>query len=141
MRDHARTPMDVSRRLRALDVEECLSLLGTEAVGRVAFMRDGFPVVLPMNYVVDQGAVVFRTGYGPILDLLAAHSPVAFEADRFDPDYHEGWSVLVQGIAEEVSDLDELQRLRVLPLRPWAPGDRDHYVRILSTTITGRRIA
>ena len=42
--------------------------------------------------------------------------------------------------AEEIWRGDELTIMRELPLRPWAPGNRDHYVRILSTAITGRRI-
>jgi hypothetical protein len=44
------------------------------------------------------------------------------------------------GVASVVSDRDELDRLKQLPLRPWAPGDRDHYVRIAKHTVTGRRI-
>lgn len=129
----------MTRRLHPLTVDECLRLLESRSVGRIAFVDDGDPQVLPVNYRVHEGAIVFRTHYGPLLD--AVHlSPVAFEVDAIDPDYHTGWSVVVHGRAEEAWRPEDLDQLRQLPLRPWAPGTRDHYVRVLPRKITGRRI-
>jgi uncharacterized protein len=65
---------------------------------------------------------------------------VAFEVDRADAATRTGWSVLIRGEAIEVTDPCELARLRELPLRPWAPGAKGHYVRILPATLSGRRI-
>lgn len=127
------------RRLAPMDVDECLDRLARQHLGRLAFEVDGRPQIIPLNYLLHEGAVVVRTELGTLLDTIVGR-PVAFEVDDVDDEYHDGWSVVVHGRAEEVWEPDELERLRSLPLRPWAPGDRSHYVRILSTAITGRRI-
>lgn len=127
------------RRVDTLSIDECLGLLEARSVGRVVFVDAGEPHVLPVNYHLHQGTVVFRTGYGALLD--AVHlAPVAFEVDAIDADYRTGWSVVVRGRAEEIWRPEHLAEARQLPLRPWAPGSRDHYVRILPREITGRRI-
>ncbi|MEX0658515.1 MAG: pyridoxamine 5'-phosphate oxidase family protein [Egibacteraceae bacterium] len=126
-------------RLETLSVDECLRLLGSRYLGRVAFVVDGEPHVRPVNYRLHEGIIVFRTDYGGLLDLIHLAN-VAFEVDDADHEYHTGWSVVVRGKAEEVWQPDELRVLRELPLRPWAPGPRDHYVRISPLEITGRRI-
>lgn len=82
---------------------------------------------------VDGQSVVFRTGPGTKLAATVRGSPVAFEADAIDEVWREGWSVLVQGVAVQVTAREELDRLRRLPLRPWAGGDKSHYVRILAS--------
>lgn len=127
------------RELAELDVDECLELLSGRYVGRVAFNRGGRPSVLPVNYLVHEGSVIFRIGFGTALDDVIGQW-VAFEVDEIDEVYHSGWSVVVHGKAEEVWEPEDLETVRALPLRPWAPGDREHYVRILSTAVTGRRI-
>jgi uncharacterized protein len=128
-----------THRLEPLEVDECLRLLGTTFLGRLAYVVDGRPRIIPMNYLLHEGSVVIRTDYGAILDTVAgAH--VAFEVDAVDPEYHTGWSVVVLGRAEEIWEPAELDRMRDLPLRPWAPGDRAHYLRIDSSSITGRRL-
>lgn len=128
--------------LEVLDEQVCLTLLAEHPVqvGRVAFVQAGFPVVLPVNYRVDRGAVVFRTGLGSKLDTAASGSPLAFEVDDLDPQWQEGWSVLVRGRAEEVVAPAEIVRMRGLGLQPWSPGERSRYVRLRPERITGRRI-
>lgn len=126
--------------LETLDQEECTRLLREHRFGRVAFLHDGAPVILPVNYVYDEAAIVMRTRPGMKLD----DSPLAvaaFEIDGVDPAGRWGWSVLAQGHAFEItSALDEdSARLRQLPVKPMAPGDRDHWLAIRSTRISGRR--
>ena len=134
-----RMPAQTAARLETLTVEECLRLLESQAVGRLGFVDDGRPQVLPVNYRFHEGAVVFRTTHGRLLDAIHL-SAAAFEIDEIDNARHTGWSVVVHGRAEEVSRAEELPAFRGLPLTSWAPGDRDHYVQILPRTITGRRI-
>lgn len=43
---------------------ECLRLLGEASLGRLAFVVDGLPVVVPVNYAVDGRAFVFRNRCG-----------------------------------------------------------------------------
>lgn len=134
------TTTPAKKRMDELSVDECFDLLGTRALGRLAYVEDGQAQLLPLNYALHQGSVVFRTGYGALLDTIHKQ-PVVFEVDGADPDTRTGWSVIVRGIAEEIWRTEELEIVHQLPLRPWAPGDRDHFLRILSTAITGRRIS
>ncbi len=129
----------VAIRLHPTTVEECMALLADAYVGRLAFVVDGKPQIVPLNFRYVEGNVVFRTSYGSLLDAVHG-SAVAFEIDGWDETDHSGWSVVVHGLAEEVWRPEELRAIRELPLRPWAPGPRDHYVRINPEAITGRRI-
>lgn len=126
--------------VRELTRSECFELLAGGQLGRVAVTDDLGPVVFPVNYVLDRHTVVFRTEPGAKLHAAGQGSRVCFEADGTDEAARTGWSVIVRGEITEVTDPDELARLRELPLRPWAAGVRDHYVRILPAALTGRRI-
>jgi uncharacterized protein len=119
---------------------ECFELLSRQRVGRIAVADDWGPVVFPVNYLVDRHMVVFRSDEGTKLGAAGGRSRVAFEIDGTDPGTCTGWSVLVRGEAVEVTDPAELARLRELPLHPWAPGVKSHYVRVLPSLLTGRRI-
>jgi uncharacterized protein len=130
-----------TRTISPLGVDECLQLLGECYVGRLAFVLDGQPEIRPVNYIFHEGMVVFRMGLGRTVDHLAEGVPAVFEIDDVEPTYHEAWSVIVKGRTEEVWDPDELERYRELPLHPWAPGERLHYLRLLPSSISGRRIA
>lgn len=128
-------------RWHELTKRECFELLAGEQLGRVAFVDDRGPVVLPVNFVLDRHMVVFRTDEGAKLDAASRAGRVAFEVDGIDAATHTGWSVLVRGEAVEVTDPAELARLRELPVSPWAPGAKSRYVRILPAVLTGRRIS
>jgi nitroimidazol reductase NimA-like FMN-containing flavoprotein (pyridoxamine 5'-phosphate oxidase superfamily) len=135
-------PVDtpVTHQITELSVDECLDLLRTQSLGRLVYLEDGAPEIRPVNYALHQGSVVFRVGYGDLLD--AVHrQPVTFEADHGDSTSRTGWSVIIRGIAEEIWRTDELDVARDTGLRPWAPGTRDHYVRIIPRVMTGRRIS
>lgn len=123
-----------------LDVEECLELLAAGEVGRLAFVEDGGPVILPVNYLFDRGTVLVRTAEGSKLEAAVHGARVAFEVDAFDPEARTGWSVLVKGRAAEVWEPSELDHVRDLPLRPFAEGEREHFLVLHSSQITGRRI-
>src|SRR5690606_41942047 len=124
--EQSEAPMVTSpatRRMEELDLDECLELLKTQSLGRLAYVVDGSARILPLNAGLHQGSVLFRIGYGAVLD--AVHqSEVAFEVDHTDPETRTGWSVIVQGIAEEIWRTDDLAAARELGLRPWAPGAR-----------------
>ena len=128
-------------RWQELTKSECFELLAQEHLGRVAVVDDRGPVAFPVNFVLDRHMVVFRTDAGTKLDAACRGSRVAFEIDGTDAAAHTGWSVVVRGEAVEVTGPAELARLRKLPLDPWAPGAKAHYVRILPAALTGRRIS
>jgi nitroimidazol reductase NimA-like FMN-containing flavoprotein (pyridoxamine 5'-phosphate oxidase superfamily) len=120
--------------------EECLARLAGARVGRVAFVNQGDPVILPVNHGMDGDCVVFRTATGTKLLAADSEQPVAFEVDGFDADRRAGWSVLVRGVATTVEDQDEIKRLSLLGVWPWADlVERTHWVRIRTYSMTGRQ--
>ncbi|MFD6952304.1 DNA-binding protein [Nocardiopsis sp. TSRI0078] len=128
--------------IRTLTAEECRALLGPGGVGRVAFAdtADTAPVVLPVNYVLSDDAMVFRTVADGVIDRHVP-GPMAFEVDRLDGAMSEGWSVLVAGRARRVGGGAELAALREHHFpRPWAGGEREAWVRVEPERITGRRV-
>ena len=123
-----------------LDAGECRSLLGTHGVGRIAVSTGSGPVVVPVNYSVVDGAIVFRTAPGTTPS-LAVGRRVAFEVDRIDDAFSRGWSVLVRGRGRAVTDPDEARRLADgAHSRPWVGGERELWVRVDMQAVTGRRI-
>jgi hypothetical protein len=127
-------------RLEVLDRERCLRLLATAAVGRVGLTTGALPTVLPVNFVLTPDGIVFRTGWGAKLDAATRNTVVAFEVDDFDPFTHGGWSVVVTGMARELTEPEELEAARALPLAPWGGGTADRYVRISTELVTGRAL-
>jgi nitroimidazol reductase NimA-like FMN-containing flavoprotein (pyridoxamine 5'-phosphate oxidase superfamily) len=133
------------RVLEQLDEEECLELISPGGIGRIAYVGRFGPAVLPVNYELQGGAIVFRTAeHGPLDEDLRtgianADYKVAFEIDDMDPAARQGWSVLIQGPAHHVTGDDE-DVVRRTGVEPWAPGDRELFVRIVPSRITGRRI-
>lgn len=127
--------------MEVLEPSECWDLLAQTPVGRVGFVDQGVPVILPVNHVLDGRSIVFRVAYGAKLSAAVRASTVAFEVDDYDRQRRDGWSVLVLGVADVVEDDDELARLEALDLRPWADAlERPHWIRIRADQVTGRRI-
>jgi nitroimidazol reductase NimA-like FMN-containing flavoprotein (pyridoxamine 5'-phosphate oxidase superfamily) len=123
-----------------MDDEACWGFLARHYLGRIGLIHYGSPMVFPVNYALDGRAIVFRTAPGTKLKLAASGTLVAFEVDEASELFETGTSVVAHGIMHEVTDRAEVERLRHLPLRIWAPGDRDHFVRIAPEHLTGRQI-
>ena len=81
----------VEMALDEIDRDECLKLLGSQLMGRLAVADHGAypPHIVPVNFIVDGDHVVFRTNFGLKfqLSVLAEHS-VSFEADLVDAEGH-----------------------------------------------------
>jgi nitroimidazol reductase NimA-like FMN-containing flavoprotein (pyridoxamine 5'-phosphate oxidase superfamily) len=133
-------PISGAIQFEEIPPDDCLMLLDLAYVGRVGVSVRALPVILPVNYVMHEGDVVFRTSAGTKLAAATAGAVVAFEVDHHDPHGTRGWSVLLQGRAEEVVDPAQVAQARTLPLHSWAlDGAADHFVRLRPTTISGRR--
>jgi uncharacterized protein len=127
--------------LGVLSQEECLRRIRTARVGRVAFVEDGEPVILPVNHGLDGNSVIFRTASGSKLIAAENEVPVAFEVDAFDADRRMGWSVVIRGAASVVEDPTEVSRLATLGVSPWADlVERTNWVRIRAYSLTGREV-
>lgn len=131
------------RELFELSREECLARLAQGNVGRLAVRGSGeVPVIRPLNYRFDERSqsVVFRTREGSKLAALLRSAQAAFEIDEIVPESRRGWSVIVVGVIEPITDPSELKRLAVSGFETWAAGPAAHWMRIRARTVSGRRI-
>jgi hypothetical protein len=133
--------ISVVNAMEVLPEDKCLELLGCHSVGRIAVVRGNQPLIFPVNYILEGRIVVFRTDPGTKLT-WATHGRVAFEIDSTDLFYREGWSVLVQGIGEVITDAPDTwsEFIWARALVPWAGGAKDYWVAIASPVFSGRRI-
>lgn len=129
------------RQLERLTEKECADLLAQHHLGRVAYVENGCPSAVPINYVVEGGTVVFRLGKEGAVAAGVLGAAVAFEVDAMNQASRTGWSVLVRGTAREVTDDADVARLRRTALEPWAPGERAAWVRLEASQMSGRRIS
>jgi uncharacterized protein len=126
--------------LEVLSRDECLRLLGTAGLGRVAVTTAALPTILPVNFRFDGRDILVRTGRGTKLDAATRNAVVAFEVDEVEPASREGWSVVVTGVARELTDPDELAEAQTPPLDRWASGEDHRVVAISTEMVSGRRI-
>ncbi|WP_067793614.1 pyridoxamine 5'-phosphate oxidase family protein [Actinomadura formosensis] len=136
----------VGEDLEILGREECAALLRSAPVGRVVYTDQALPAIQPVTFVLDgdpdgDGAVIIRTAPGSKFDAALRGAIVAFEVDAFDSAARTGWSVTVIGQARAVTNPAEIERMARLPLRPWAPGARNNFIRVPLWRVSGRRIA
>lgn len=124
---------------KELDAHECWALLRGVSVGRLAVWVTDHPDIFPINYAVDHGTLVFRTGLGTKLSAALGETPVAFEADGVDPDSGVAWSVVAKGSAVRIDSTEEVLESFSIMLFPWQSGHKDTFIRIEPTSITGRK--
>lgn len=140
----ARDPEPV---LEELDEAECLRLISPGGIGRIAYSGRYDLTVLPVNYMVVDGSVLFRTAQDSLTGedlrtgIANAEFRVAFEIDEFDKAAREGWSVLIQGPAHHLDSEEEQAGAREAGVEPWPGGRKEHFIRIDPARITGRRIS
>jgi nitroimidazol reductase NimA-like FMN-containing flavoprotein (pyridoxamine 5'-phosphate oxidase superfamily) len=134
------------RTIEELDEAESLRLISAGGIGRIAYQSRFGPAVLPVNYRWHDGAVLFRTTRHSALDedlqtgIAGGDYKVAFEIDEIDVAGRQGWSVLVQGPAHHVESDVERAEAEKAGVEPWPAGERELFVRITPSRITGRRI-
>jgi nitroimidazol reductase NimA-like FMN-containing flavoprotein (pyridoxamine 5'-phosphate oxidase superfamily) len=140
-------PPGTGRRvLDRLGEDECLRLISAGGVGRLAYNSRYGPTVLPVNYRMHEGSIVFRTAHDSSTDedlrtgIAHAEYRVAFEIDQIDAGAREGWSVLIQGSAHHVDSEEERASVARAGVEPFPEGEREHFIRITPVRITGRRV-
>jgi uncharacterized protein len=122
-----------------LNDQQCWELLAANQIGRLAVVVAGRPDIFPVNYLVHEGEIYFKTAEGSKLASVMAHREVAFEIDGYDEATNEAWSVVLIGMARVLSHDDEVEAAETLPLFPWNLAPKHRYVAIEGTEISGRR--
>ena len=124
-----------------LPVEECLALLTTTTVGRVAFVDGEGQQLIPVNFAVIDGDIYFRTTPdGVLAGLAAGHEDIAFGVDHVD-EFRNGWNVTVRGTAEAARDRPTVETVMAHSrLRPWAGGVRPLVIKVTPRSVAGRRV-
>lgn len=130
--------------LEELSQSECWTLLRTVDVGRLATpTAEGGVDVFPVNHVVDQGSLVFRTALGTKLTAALEAFEVAFEADNAartrGDQLDDPWSVVVHGTARLITHDTDLFDSFELAVSPWHASSKPYFVRLEPTVVSGRR--
>lgn len=127
-------------RFEELARTDCLELVSTKQVGRVALCTPHGPQVFPVNYTLHDGGILFRTAPQTEMARHLNDARVAFQVDDIDDFLQCGWSVLLVGHASHIADPDDLPEARGVRPEPWASGDRTLFIRLDPDEITGRRV-
>jgi uncharacterized protein len=124
-----------------LDREECVQRLNDAPWARIAFTTDSGPRILPINHLVMDDTVFFRTSPGSKLASAVRGAPVALEVDGVDAASRLGWSVVAYGRSSIVHDEGLIEKLMLQPFEPWTlPEDKAFWVKVEVDDITGRTI-
>ena len=124
--------------LRQLASDDCLRLLATVPIGRIIYTRQALPAVELVNFALESGDIVIRTDRSGKLAAAIRGAIVAFEADVVDLEHRSGWSVTAIGPARAVTDAADIAGLQRIGLDSWAPGVREHFIRITPQLLNGR---
>ncbi len=119
-----------------LSAEECWELLELEQFGRLAYRLVDEVHLVPINYAVETGALLFRTASGNKLLAAALHSDVAFEIDWHGDE--SAWSVVVRGRLHRLGE-DEAERVEERLPQSWVPTQKYDVIELQPEVVTGRR--
>lgn len=133
------------QRLEIIEGDECLELVRAAKIGRIGYLENGVPHIVPVNHVLDGWTLLFRSVVGGKLVAAASEQNLTFQVDGWDAEAGTGWSVMVKGVGEVTPTpaleerIDQAAKAR---LEAWAIDDSEHstWVRLHVNEITGRRI-
>jgi uncharacterized protein len=124
--------------LQQLTRDDCLRLLATVPIGRIIYTRQALPAVELVDFALGSGDIIIRTDLSGKLATATRGAIVAFEVDVVDPEQRSGWSVTAIGPSRAVTDAADIARLQRIGLDSWAPGVREHFIRITPQLLNGR---
>lgn len=123
-----------------LPQEVCAELIKSATMGRLGVVVAGKPEVFPVAHVYLDGDIIFPTNTGTKVHAALEWPWVGFEVDGLESGGESGWSVMVSGRAEEITDPSTIKHLVATRSAPWRRGNNVRWIRIIPTEITGRRI-
>jgi uncharacterized protein len=133
-------PEDDERLLEVLDEAECLDLLRTAVIGRVAFTEAALPAIQPVSFWLDDGQILIPTRFGSKVAAASRGAVLAFEVDDVQPADRTGWNVTVVGPSRVISEPREVVALDESATRPWTGPDDRCYIAISIRLVRGRRV-
>ncbi len=132
--------MDANKEVvRLFSDDESWAHLSQHSLGRLVTRVGDVLDIFPVNYVVDNGSIVFRTAEGSKLFEVTVNEDVLFEVDDYTDD--DAWSVVVRGKASRLTSAADIAAADELPLRPWIPTLKYNYVRVNAASVSGRGFA
>lgn len=120
-----------------LQSHQCWEPLRSVSVGRLALWVQDHPDIFPINYKVDHAGVPGRRR--DQTPRSTGRNACCLETDGLNPDTGVAWSVVVKGQATAIALTQEVLDTVRLLLFPWQAGRKDHFIRIVPTSVTGRR--
>ncbi len=136
--DAMTTANEMPSSITQLPADDCWKLFRSADFGRLGVIVESHPEIFPVNYVVDHGSLVFRSAPGTKLDAALANE-VVMEVDGFNPDTSVAWSVVARGSAQRMTSIEDVLESALLPLFPWQSGEKNNFVRVVPSVVTGRR--
>lgn len=125
--------------LEEMDHDTCLEWLASLDIGRIAWAEGGRVMVFPLNFAFDGDDIVIRTASETVIKAVASSHHVTFQGDDIETAVRVGWTVVVSGPAEEVTDPAEVARLTLL-VQPWRGAEDLRVLRIHVHHVAGRRL-
>jgi nitroimidazol reductase NimA-like FMN-containing flavoprotein (pyridoxamine 5'-phosphate oxidase superfamily) len=127
--------------IQNLSTDECLRLLASQQLGRLAVVTDEGARIFPVNYAVDGDAIAIRSEPSAIVRFAPLHE-VEFEVDHIDPEDGTGWAIVTDGTAQLITDaLDTVsEHTRTLTPPNWSHRPKPEWLRITLTRIVGVRM-
>lgn len=136
--------------LGATSLSEAITRLAGCRHGRLGYVDHGWPIVVPVNFVLltgdraesvlGAGDVIIRSLDGGKFEAARRHDVVCLEVDELDPATRTGWSVVVHGRLELITDAEVLRAAWDLHDEVWVDGERGHWLRLVPFTVTGREV-
>jgi len=134
--------MSEARQRTELSRMECLLLLGEVPLGRVVFTQRALPAIRPASHLVEADQIIIRANLGTAVSRRPGHdggTVIAYQADLIDAAERLGWSIVVVGRADHVTDLTDVDRYR-RALQPWVTAESDDIIAIRTDMVTGFRL-
>lgn len=123
-----------------LSSDACAEVLRSAAVGRLAYVDHGWPVVVPINFSLHEGDIFIRSVQGGKLEAAARNERVCFEVDSISPSARQGRSVVVHGHLEVIRDPGTLQAAWANDPAPWVDDNQMLWLRLVALATTGRTV-
>ncbi|MDH4074823.1 MAG: pyridoxamine 5'-phosphate oxidase family protein [Acidimicrobiia bacterium] len=124
----------------SLSASECTEVLRSSAVGRLAYVDHGWPVVVPINFSLHEGDIFIRSVQGGKLEAAVRNERVCFEVDRISSAERQGRSVIVHGHLEVIRDPGTLQAAWAHDPAPWVDDNQMLWLRLVALATTGRTV-